>query len=112
MLRPANLREHIRVPSCGESCGPGGKQQVPHRGRRPVRNDKGYFSTEAEVRIQILAVFWAAMLSLATLPALTQSSEHNPLRIVADIPLPGAAVRFDYQYFDSSQGRLYIAHMN
>ena len=64
------------------------------------------------MRIQILAVFWAAMLSLATLPALTQSSEHNPLRIVADIPLPGAAVRFDYQYFDSSQGRLYIAHMN
>ncbi|GAA3767130.1 hypothetical protein GCM10022270_29380 [Terriglobus aquaticus] len=31
---------------------------------------------------------------------------------VADIPMPGAAVRFDYQTFDPSSGRLYIAHMN
>ena len=35
-----------------------------------------------------------------------------PLQKVADVPLPGAAVRFDYQSFDSSSGRLYIAHMN
>src|SRR5258708_25347707 len=45
-------------------------------------------------------------------PAAAQSSEQNPLRVVADVPLPGAAVRFDYQYFDPTQGRLYIAHMN
>src|SRR5277367_91972 len=31
---------------------------------------------------------------------------------VADIPMPGPAVRFDYQTFDPSNGRLYIAHMN
>jgi YVTN family beta-propeller protein len=31
---------------------------------------------------------------------------------VADIPVPGSAVRFDYQTFDPSSGRLYIAHMN
>jgi DNA-binding beta-propeller fold protein YncE len=31
---------------------------------------------------------------------------------VADIPMPGPAVRFDYQAFDLSSGRLYIAHMN
>jgi DNA-binding beta-propeller fold protein YncE len=35
-----------------------------------------------------------------------------PLRLVADIPLPGAAVRFDYQSLDPTSGRLYIAHMN
>lgn len=34
------------------------------------------------------------------------------LKLVADIPLPGRAVRFDYQSLDSSRGRLYIAHMN
>ena len=34
------------------------------------------------------------------------------LRIVADIPLPGAAVRFDYQSLDATSGRLYISHMN
>lgn len=35
-----------------------------------------------------------------------------PLRLVADIPMPGAAGRFDYQSFDPASGRLYIAHMN
>src|SRR5574340_526935 len=35
-----------------------------------------------------------------------------PLRKVADVPLPGAAVRFDYQSFDPSHQRLYISHMN
>ena len=35
-----------------------------------------------------------------------------PLKKVADIPLPGAAVRFDYQSFDPVHNRLYIAHMN
>ncbi|MDQ2932247.1 MAG: YncE family protein [Gemmatimonadota bacterium] len=32
-------------------------------------------------------------------------------RVVADIPLPGAAKRFDYQSLDSTTGRLYISHM-
>jgi len=44
--------------------------------------------------------------------ALQQSREESPLKRVADVPLPGAAVRFDYQSLDASQGRLYIAHMN
>lgn len=35
-----------------------------------------------------------------------------PLKQVADIPMPAPAVRFDYQSFDVSSGRLYIAHMN
>jgi streptogramin lyase len=45
-------------------------------------------------------------------PAMAQNPEQSPLKVIADIPLPGAAVRFDYQYFDATQGRLYIAHMN
>ncbi len=37
----------------------------------------------------------------------------NPaLTLVADVPLPGPAVRFDYQSLDAQHGRLYIAHMN
>jgi len=35
-----------------------------------------------------------------------------PLKKIADIPLPGPAVRFDYQSFDPTHARLYIAHMN
>jgi DNA-binding beta-propeller fold protein YncE len=34
------------------------------------------------------------------------------LEKVADVPMPGPAVRFDYQSLDQSQGRLYLAHMN
>jgi DNA-binding beta-propeller fold protein YncE len=34
------------------------------------------------------------------------------LEFVADIPLPGPAVRFDYQSLDAEGSRLYISHMN
>ena len=34
------------------------------------------------------------------------------LDLVADVPMPGAAVRFDYQSVDAEHGRLYISHMN
>lgn len=39
-------------------------------------------------------------------------NESTPLTKVVDIPLPGPAVRFDYQSLDRTHGRLYIAHMN
>src|SRR6516164_3057348 len=42
----------------------------------------------------------------------SHAQEQSPLRKVADIPLPGKAVRFDYQSLDTTSGRLYIAHMN
>jgi DNA-binding beta-propeller fold protein YncE len=44
--------------------------------------------------------------------AASENTKHLPLKKVADIPMPGRAVRFDYQSLDASQGRLYIAHMN
>jgi len=34
-----------------------------------------------------------------------------PLQILSDVPLTGAATRFDYQSLDSETGRLYIAHL-
>ncbi len=34
------------------------------------------------------------------------------LHRVADVPMPGPAVRFDYQSLDTASNRLYIAHMN
>jgi hypothetical protein len=41
-----------------------------------------------------------------------QKDETDVLKKVADVPMPGPAVRFDDQTFDPSSGRLYIAHMN
>ena len=46
-----------------------------------------------------------------TVPAGTNASTGAPLAVVADVPLPGPAKRFDYQSFDSTTGRLYISHM-
>jgi YVTN family beta-propeller protein len=62
-------------------------------------------------RVLALAM-WAFTFVLVMPAVLSQSSDQAPLKKVADVPLPGAAVRFDYQSLDSSQGRLYIAHMN
>jgi DNA-binding beta-propeller fold protein YncE len=43
-----------------------------------------------------------------------QEAQNGPeiLKKVADIPMPGPAVRFDYQSLDTKSGRLYISHMN
>ncbi len=43
----------------------------------------------------------------------SQTGASKPvLSTVADIPMPGPAVRFDYQSLDVEHGRLYISHMN
>ena len=39
------------------------------------------------------------------------ASASLPLRVLTDVPLTGGTTRFDYQSFDSSTGRLYIAHL-
>lgn len=56
----------------------------------------------------------AAALCFCTSGMLAQSPGpvEKVLTKVADVPMPGPAVRFDYQTFDSLSGRLYIAHMN
>ena len=51
-------------------------------------------------------------LSVMAIPTLSCQTREPPLRKVADIPMPGKAVRFDYQSLDASNRRLYIAHMN
>ena len=59
-------------------------------------------------RIPIIALLLCASAGCAQ----SKNSQTAPVTKVADVPLPGPAVRFDYQSFDPSQGRLYIAHMN
>src|SRR6266581_2142996 len=39
------------------------------------------------------------------------STADAPLHLVADVPLPGSASRFDYQSLESGPGRLFISHM-
>jgi len=46
-----------------------------------------------------------------TLSACGASGQTSHWRVVADLPLPGPPARFDYQSFDPSTGRLWIAHM-
>jgi DNA-binding beta-propeller fold protein YncE len=51
-------------------------------------------------------------LPLPLVHALPSEQVEKVLIKVADISMPGPAVRFDYQSFDPASGRLYIAHMN
>ncbi len=44
-----------------------------------------------------------------TIPA--ASTAEAPLRVVADVPLPGSGSRFDYQSLEPASGRLFISHM-
>ncbi len=62
----------------------------------------------------VVVIFALATLHVSQpLPAQSVAAPLNPaLRLVADAPMPGPAVRFDYQSFDALHGRLYIAHMN
>jgi hypothetical protein len=61
-----------------------------------------------------------ASLSLPVHPCLSlphwrggqSSTQTSVLTKVADVRIPGPAVRFDYQTFDPASGQLYIAHMN
>jgi hypothetical protein len=46
------------------------------------------------------------------MPDATPIASHLPLELVADVPLPGGATRFDYQDVDAPLGHLVIAHMN
>jgi DNA-binding beta-propeller fold protein YncE len=43
--------------------------------------------------------------------AATPAAGGSPLMMLADIPLPDAPSRFDYQSLDPASGRLFIAHM-
>ncbi len=64
-----------------------------------------------------IAGFLASILFLMPAVATSQgNSGKTPvvsiLETVADIPMPGPAVRFDYQSLDTQSGMLYISHMN
>ena len=64
------------------------------------------------------AQFGAAVFSLLFSPVAYSQDGQNEvgtvqvLKKVADVPMPGPAVRFDYQSLDVEHGRLYISHMN
>jgi DNA-binding beta-propeller fold protein YncE len=56
-------------------------------------------------------VFAAALASVGCRAAAQVSRPAAEWRLVADLPLPGKAARFDYQSFDARAGWLWIAHM-
>src|SRR5215831_2833302 len=59
-----------------------------------------------------ITALFLALFGCLTAVVLADNPNSVPLKRVADVPLPGPAVRFDYQSLDASHSRLYIAHMN
>lgn len=63
--------------------------------------------------MRLRVIFALALLGLSVAWTVSASAaELAPLEFVADVPLSGSAVRFDYQSLDVANNRLYIAHMN
>jgi len=61
----------------------------------------------------ILALAAAVAVAVAAAAVSRQASgQALPLKLVANVALPGPSNRFDYTSLDPSTGRLYIAHMN
>jgi YVTN family beta-propeller protein len=60
------------------------------------------------MRLHLIVAIWGLVALTASAPA----ADLAPLELVADVPLSGAAVRFDYQNLDVANNRLYIAHMD
>jgi DNA-binding beta-propeller fold protein YncE len=68
---------------------------------------RGCFRIASAVTVASAMSLWAL-----TAPGARTAGPGAPLRLVADVGLPGAPVRFDYQSLDATTGRLYISHMN
>lgn len=63
-----------------------------------------------------MKVRWILLAAVAVLApviatALDAAASELPLDHIADIALPGSTARFDYQSFDATRQRLFIAHM-
>ena len=56
-------------------------------------------------------LFLAAFALGSGAPSASAAPPTLPLTLVADVPLPGGATRFDYQGVDADQRRLYLAHL-
>ena len=66
------------------------------------------------VAVNAISIFVLIALGAVVMACATSSggaSGSLPLRVLADVPLTGGTTRFDYQSFDSTSGRLYIAHL-
>ncbi len=59
----------------------------------------------------VLALIFTASIAFSQ-GAKAGTSFGGVLTEIADVPMPGPAVRFDYQSLDAEHGRLYISHMN
>jgi DNA-binding beta-propeller fold protein YncE len=80
------------------------------------KDEEGAVAKTALRLVLICIVIFVSVGTVARILRKTHGAETRPandvLRLVADAPLTGPAVRFDYQSLDASTGLLYIAHMN
>jgi DNA-binding beta-propeller fold protein YncE len=67
--------------------------------------------TRKPVLARTLVFVATALTRTAMAPAAPPAAPSLPLAFVADLPLPGNPSRFDYQWIDTTQRRLFIAHL-
>src|SRR5262249_20683874 len=75
-----------------------------------------HFSPMASDRLRqtaaaLVAFAATTLMSSGPVRAAPPATSSLPLEHVADVPLPGGATRFDYQWIDAERRLLYIAHL-
>ena len=71
-----------------------------------------WFQPMFNLRNTLLFGMFIAIASICAAFAQPRTISGSGMSLVANIPMPGPAVRFDYQSFNPSTGLLYISHMN
>ena len=111
-------RVDVEAPVVGESADQVARldvlRQRPHATKskpraRWVGRTRREIPSEAVTTILTLTAAAALALGAARLHA---AGDSVPLRLVANVTLPGPSNRFDYTSLDPTTNRLYIAHMN
>ncbi len=66
---------------------------------------------QATARRSLSALVYLAMLMLTVACSVEKGTDTLPLKTMADIPLPGAASRWDYASIDEAKNLLFMAHL-
>ena len=95
------------------ACGTSPQSETEGRAQRPVAQGHASSTPSAPpchaAPTSLTPPEWRSPVAPADTAAVR--APHGPLQLVAEVPLPGPATRFDYQSVDPAAGRLYISHM-
>ena len=115
VVKPDELSATTSIPSVFNRDVAPARRRRGRRRRRGERRRPPPPGTRSRSRRMGARVVALAAVLVATFAAPTAARRSTPaglpLRLVADVPLPGGSSRFDYQSLDAGRNRLYLSHL-